>query len=80
MVNVKILENLMILFYNMNYQDLPPEFEDNLAEWMDILNTVMKLPDGNEGVFKCKGAALQSILLYASKYKEDVEDSIKGFS
>ena len=25
-MNVKILENLMLLFYNMNYQDLPPEF------------------------------------------------------
>lgn len=26
MINVKILEYLMILFHNMNYQDLPPEF------------------------------------------------------
>lgn len=40
----------------------------------------MKLPNSNENFFKCKGAALESILLYASKYKEDVEDSIKGFS
>ena len=47
---------------------------------MGILNRVMKLPDTNEYFFKCKGAALQSILLYASEYKEDVEDSIKGFS
>lgn len=47
---------------------------------MNILNRVMQLPDTNEYFFKCKGAALQSILLYASKYKEDVEDSIKGFS
>lgn len=46
---------------------------------MDILNRVMKLPINNENFFKCKGAALQSILLYASKYREDVEDSIKGF-
>ncbi len=69
----------MILFYNLNYQDLHPEFEDNLPSWMEILNKVMKLPSNNESFFKCKGAALQSILLYASKYKDDVEDSIKNF-
>ena len=40
----------------------------------------MNLPNRNEWCFKCKGASLQSILLYASKYKEDVEDSIKDFS
>ena len=39
----------------------------------------MKLPN-IENFFKCKGAALESVLLYASKYKEDVEESIKGFS
>lgn len=32
----------------------------------------MNLPNNNDKFFKCKGAALQSILLYASKYKEDV--------
>lgn len=37
----------MILFYNMNYQDLPPQFEDNLNEWMNILNRVMQLPNSN---------------------------------
>ena len=26
MINVKILEYRMILFHNMTYQDLPPEF------------------------------------------------------
>ncbi len=69
----------MILFYNLNYQDLHPNFEDNLPEWMRILNKVMQLPNLNEKFFKCKGAALQSILLYANKYKDDVEESIKGF-
>lgn len=78
--HILILEQEMILFYNLNYQDLHPLFEENLPEWMNILNRVMNLPDTNEHFFKCKGAALQSILLYASKYKEDVEDSIKGFS
>lgn len=40
----------------------------------------MNFANSSEAVFKCKGAALESILLYASKYKEDVEESIKGFS
>jgi len=69
---IKILEQELILFYNLNYQDLHPEFEDNLKTWMDILKKVMNLPNNNENFFKCKGAALQSVLLYASKYKDDV--------
>lgn len=69
----------MTLFYNLNYQDLHPEFEDNKDVWMGILRNVMKLPSNNQNFFKCKGAALQSILLYASKYKDDVEEEVKGF-
>lgn len=70
----------MILFYNLNYQDLHPEFEDHLPQWMNILKQVMVLPNSNENFFKCKGAALQSILLYASKYKDDVGKEIESFS
>lgn len=47
---------------------------------MAILKQVMNFQNTNQATFKCKGAALESILLYASKYKEDVEDAIKGFS
>jgi exportin-2 (importin alpha re-exporter) len=69
----------MKLFYNLNYQDLHPKFEDDLPFWMSVLKAVMKLPNSNEMVFKCKGAALEAILLYANKYKEDVEQSIRDF-
>lgn len=69
----------MKLFYNLNYQDLHPKFEERIFNWMNVLNVIMKLPNNNEGFFKCKGAALESILLFASKYKEDVEESIKNF-
>lgn len=75
----ELLETLMKLFYNLNYQDLHPKYEDNLEHWMSVLKAVMKLPNTNEGVFKCKGAALEAILLYANKYKEDVEQAIKDF-
>lgn len=53
-----ILEILMKLFYNLNYQDLHPKYEDNLQHWMSVLKEVMKLPNHNENIFKCKGAAL----------------------
>lgn len=46
---------------------------------MTILKTIMNFKNTNELIFKCKGAALEAILLYASKYKEDVEASIKDF-
>lgn len=32
----------------------------------------MNFPNTSEAIFKAKGAALESILLYASKYKDDV--------
>lgn len=53
-----ILESLMKLFHNLNYQDLHPHYEDNLGHWMSVLKAVMKLPNTNESIFKCKGAAL----------------------
>ena len=36
-----ILETLMNIFYNLNYQDLHPKFEDNLGNWMGIIKQVM---------------------------------------
>jgi len=39
---------------------------------MQILKAIMNLGNINSNVFECKGAALDAILLYASKYKEDV--------
>ncbi len=42
-----MLETLMKLFYNLNYQDLHPKYEDNLQHWMDVLKAVMKLPNSN---------------------------------
>lgn len=53
-----ILETLMKLFYNLNYQDLHPKYEDNLGHWMNVLKAVMKLPNASEHIFKCKGAAV----------------------
>jgi exportin-2 (importin alpha re-exporter) len=78
-VAATLLETLMKLFYNLNYQDIHPKYEDNLQHWMNVLKVVMKLPNANEIIFKCKGAALEAILLFANKYKEDVEQAIRDF-
>ena len=64
-----ILNKLLEIFYNLNYQDLHPKFEDNLNNWMQILKKVMGFQNSSEMIFKCKGSALESILLYANKYK-----------
>lgn len=48
----------MKIYYNLNYQDLHPKFEDNLMNWMNILKAIMNLQNTNENIFKCKGAAL----------------------
>ena len=69
---VLILEILIKVFYNLNYQDFHPKFEDNVGEWMNYLKATMSLNSGgnhSEHIFKCKGAALEVILLYSNKYK-----------
>ena len=78
-VQAVTLEVALKVFYNLNYQDLHPKFEDNLVNWMEILKLVMGINHSNEHTFHCKGAALQAILLYSNKYKEDVRGMIEGF-
>jgi exportin-2 (importin alpha re-exporter) len=33
----KQLKSLLRIFYNLNYQDLHPLFEDNVQHWMGLL-------------------------------------------
>jgi exportin-2 (importin alpha re-exporter) len=42
-----ILEVLVKIFYNLNFQDLHPKYEDTLDYWMNVLKAVMKLPNVN---------------------------------
>ena len=80
--NLKAMKEALKLFYNLNYQDLHPHFEDNLNKWMQILIQTLRLqgPSDNPQLFKCKGAALKSILLYSSKYHDDIESCVEVFS
>lgn len=44
---------------------------------MDILIKVMRLPGQGLKLLKAKSETLKCILLYASKYKEDIEPIIQ---
>ena len=33
----------MKIFYNLNYQDLHPHFEDNLNNWMTLLSSIIRI-------------------------------------
>ena len=63
-----------------------PSFENNLNLWMNLLAQVLKLGkeknifDDDVLLFKCKGEAMRSILLYATKYREEFEGLITEFS
>lgn len=40
---LKAMKEALKLFYNLNYQDLHPHFEDNLQFWMSLLNETLAL-------------------------------------
>jgi exportin-2 (importin alpha re-exporter) len=45
---VVVMEVVLKVFYNLNYQDLHPKFEDNLSNWMGVLKQVMGLQHSSE--------------------------------
>jgi len=65
---------------------MPEKFENNLPTWMQILSQVLTMnldtlgDDIKMQLFKCKGESLRAILLYFTKYKEDVEGLVQTFS
>ncbi|CAD8088438.1 unnamed protein product [Paramecium primaurelia] len=82
-LSYEILKTLLKVFYNLNFQDLHPHFEDNLQSWMEFMKVVLRLQpvQGVEQfLFKCKGEALRCVLLYAMKYRDDFGDLIQVFS
>lgn len=64
---------------------MPEEIESNLNNWMQLLSKVLTMDiDGHESVkmlvFKCKGESLRSVILYFTKYREDIEPLVQTFS
>lgn len=81
---------LLRIFYNINSQDLPACIEDNLSNWSKILkDTLQKVVNTGTGPkkedadglwFECKGEAIKSALLFATKYREDFMEAIQPFA
>mmetsp|Transcript_33282 Transcript_33282/g.84031 ORF Transcript_33282/g.84031 Transcript_33282/m.84031 type:complete len:988 (+) Transcript_33282:209-3172(+) len=82
------LELVARVFYDLNYQDIPAAFEDNLDVWMEGFRQLLSLPDAVKALFptssdddklSCMHAmqrsVCESILLYADKYIVIVDDS-----
>jgi len=84
----KTLSTMLKIFYNINWQDLHPLVEDNLQNWMSILNSVMKVQikasstniNLRDVYFFCKGDAINCALLYARKFQEEFMPMIEPFA
>ena len=87
---LNIYRSILRIFYNINSQDLPACVEDSIANWSKILKeTLAKKVDiralSNEREvdvlwFECKGEAIKSALLFATRYREEFMDCIQPFA
>mmetsp|Transcript_53150 Transcript_53150/g.108402 ORF Transcript_53150/g.108402 Transcript_53150/m.108402 type:complete len:986 (-) Transcript_53150:196-3153(-) len=80
------LELIARLFYDLNYQDIPEVFEDNLDLWMAGFHQMLTLPDPIKALFAAQDeeklssmhqmqrAICEAIHLYADKYIVIVDD------
>lgn len=77
------LNSIICIFHQMNYQDFPEFFEDNLEDWMKIILAFINLncPSryfSDQNVYllniKLKTKTLRSLNLYCSSYYEDFSD------
>lgn len=91
--NLQILfENLLLLiqiYYDLNCQDIPEFFEDNLLTGMNIVHKYLQIQipilidqdsdDDIDVVIKVKTSILELILLYINRYAEEFEPLIEIF-
>lgn len=86
---LKIYKVLLKTFFNINSQDLPALVEDNLQNWATILKEVLAKKINMQNIssneidylwFECKGEAIKSALMFATKYQDDFMDAIKPFA
>jgi len=83
------LELLARIFYDLNYQDIPEVFEDNLDVWMQGFHQLLNLPDSVKALFndneeklsslyQMQRAICEALHLYADKYIVIVDDADRG--
>lgn len=84
-----IYKALLKTFYNINSQDLPAMVEENLSSWAEILKSILAKKIDMQNLtnsetdtlwFECKGEAIKSALMFATKYQEEFMDAIKPFA
>jgi len=77
---LKTLNSIVCIFHQVNYQDFPEFFEDNLQDWMKILLAFINLnlpanflTDRNISrlYLKLKTKTLRALNLYCNSYYED---------
>lgn len=82
-------KTILQIFYNLNFQELSGPVEDNLVNWTLILRETLSQKIGlisgslshTENIwFQCKGEAIKSALLFATKYTDDFMPMIQPFA
>lgn len=88
LIYIKILNSIICLFHQINYQDFPEFFEDNLNSWMNILKAAIEftLPAiffNDINIFKAflrlKTKTMRALNLYCYNYYEDFKDYHDSF-
>lgn len=80
---------LVQIYYDLNCQDIPEFFEDNMVSGMEIMHKYLSLettlltdPDSDEDVdvlIKTKSAIIELISLYVTRYADVFEPLIENF-
>lgn len=88
LLHIKILNSIICLFHQINYQDFPEFFEDNLNSWMNILKAAIEftLPQNffNDLIIfktflRLKTKTMRALNLYCYNYYEDFKDYHDSF-
>ena len=71
-----MLEYIITIAYNFNYQDFPEYYEDFLADWVSILKATCNLSLMKTGpsFLKLNTISLKLWNKYISSYYEDIKD------
>jgi exportin-2 (importin alpha re-exporter) len=85
---LKTLNSIVCIFHQMNYQDFPEFFEDNLQDWMKIILAFINLNVPNNYLndrtisrlyLKLKTKSLRALNLYCNSYYDDFKEYHDSF-
>ena len=82
---LQITTCILHIFLSFNSPDFPEYFEDNLADWMKILNGVLDIDLNLEGqnifrsYIKMKTIGMRALNLYCTNYYDDISEYHNNF-